>query len=83
MPDFVWQEYALDQTINDRGIQLDLQLVQQAIRMDTLTKDKLLHLLQKSDRLGQSELCSANETMAGGTRTGVRIVGQKKKYRNN
>ncbi|WP_295219226.1 DNA polymerase [Ruminococcus sp.] len=46
VPDFVWQEYALDQTINDRGIQLDLQLVQQAIRMDTLTKDKLLHLLK-------------------------------------
>lgn len=46
VPDFVWQEYALDQTVNDRGIQLDLQLVQQAIRMDTLTKDKLLHQLK-------------------------------------
>ena len=46
VPEFVWQEYALDQSINDRGIQLDLQLVQQAIRMDTLTKDKLLHLLK-------------------------------------
>ena len=42
VPEFVWQEYALDQSINDRGIQLDLQLVQQAIRMDTLTKDKPL-----------------------------------------
>ena len=46
VPEFVWQEYVLDQTINDRGIQLDLQLVQQAIRMDTLTKDKLLHQLK-------------------------------------
>ena len=46
VPEFVWQEYALDQTVNDRGIQLDLQLVQQAIRMDTLTKDKLLHQLK-------------------------------------
>lgn len=46
VPEFVWQEYALDQSINDRGIQLDLQLVQQAIRMDTLTKDKLLHQLK-------------------------------------
>ena len=46
VPDFVWQEYALDQTVNDRGIQLDLQLVQQAIHMDTLTKDKLLHQLK-------------------------------------
>ena len=46
VPEFVWQEYVLDQSINDRGIQLDLQLVQQAIRMDTLTKDKLLHQLK-------------------------------------
>ena len=46
VPEFVWQEYALDQTVNDRGIQLDLQLVQQAIRMDTLTKDKLLQQMK-------------------------------------
>lgn len=46
VPDFVWQEYALDQTVNDRGIQVDLQLVQQAIRMDALTKDKLLQRMK-------------------------------------
>mgnify|MGYP004514019807 FL=1 len=46
VPEFVWQEYALDQTVNDRGIQLDLQLVQQAIRMDALTKDKLLQRMK-------------------------------------
>ena len=46
VPEFVWREYDLDQTVNDRGIQLDLQLVQQAIRMDSLTKDKLLHQLK-------------------------------------
>ena len=46
VPEFVWQEYALDQTVNDRGIQVDLQLVQQAIRMDTLTKDKLLQQMK-------------------------------------
>ena len=46
VPEFVWQEYALDQTINDRGIQVDLQLVQQAIRMDALTKDKLLQRMK-------------------------------------
>ncbi len=78
VPDFVWQEYVLDQSINDRGIQLDLQLVQQAIRMDTLTKGQAAASTEKSDRLGQSELCSANETVADGTRTGVRIVGQKR-----
>ena len=46
VPEFVWQEHALDQTVNDRGIQVDLQLVQQAIRMDALTKDKLLQRMK-------------------------------------
>lgn len=46
VPEFVWQEYALDQTVNDRGIQVDLQLVQQAIRMDALTKDKLFQRMK-------------------------------------
>ena len=46
VPEFVWREYDLDQTVNDRGIQLDLQLVQQAIRMDALTKDKLLQRMK-------------------------------------
>ena len=46
VPEFVWQEYALDQSVNDRGIQVDLQLVQQAIRMDALTKDKLLQRMK-------------------------------------
>ncbi|MEE0379726.1 MAG: DNA polymerase [Ruminococcus sp.] len=46
VPEFVWQEYALDQTVNDRGIQVDLQLVQQAIRMDALTKDTLLQRMK-------------------------------------
>lgn len=46
VPEFVWQEYALDQIVNDRGIQVDLQLVQQAIRMDALTKDKLLQRMK-------------------------------------
>ena len=46
VPEFVWQEYALDQTVNDRGIPVDLQLVQQAIRMDARTKDKLLQRMK-------------------------------------
>ena len=33
--------YALDQTINDRGVQVDLQLVGNAVRMDTIYKTRL------------------------------------------
>lgn len=34
VPEFIWQEYALDQEINDRGIALDMQLVRNAIAFD-------------------------------------------------
>ena len=47
VPDFVWDEYHLDQEINDRGIRLDLSLVENAIRMDTLSREELTGQMQR------------------------------------
>ncbi len=41
VPDFVWEEFWLDQEINDRGILLDMTLVENAIALDGISKDKL------------------------------------------
>ena len=41
VPDFVWDEFWLDQEINDRGILLDMTLVENAIALDEISKDKL------------------------------------------
>ena len=41
VPDSVWEEYHLDQEINDRGVRLDMELVHQAIEMDTCSREKL------------------------------------------
>lgn len=41
VPDFVWEEYHIDQEINDRGIALDMTLVEQAIAMDERSKEAL------------------------------------------
>lgn len=41
VPDFIWDEYHLDQEINDRGILVDMKLVEQAIAIDARTKDSL------------------------------------------
>lgn len=41
VPDFVWEEFWLDQEINDRGILLDLTLVRNAIALNEISKDKL------------------------------------------
>ena len=42
VPDTVWDEYHLSEEINDRGIMIDRQLVQEAVEIDTLTKRDLL-----------------------------------------
>ena len=42
----IWQEYILDQEINDRGVRLDQELVQQAIQMDTHSRQDLMTVMQ-------------------------------------
>lgn len=41
VPDSVWEEYHIDQEINDRGVRLDMELVHQAINMDTRSREEL------------------------------------------
>lgn len=47
VPDIVWDEYHLDQEINDRGIALDMDLVENAIKFDALSKTSLMAAMQK------------------------------------
>ena len=42
VPDFLWKQYATDQRINDRGIEIDRTLAEQAIRCDEEMKEKNL-----------------------------------------
>lgn len=51
VPDAVWDEYHLDQEINDRGILIDHELVTQAIRMDAISRDKLIAELKEKTGL--------------------------------
>ena len=41
VPDAVWDEYHLDQEINDRGIRVDMPFVKQCIALDAETRDSL------------------------------------------
>ena len=41
VPDFIWDEYHLDQEINDRGILIDMQLVNNAIAFDERSKSDI------------------------------------------
>lgn len=47
VPDSVWEEYAIDQEINDRGVRIDGVLVQNAIAMDTEIKEELKTKMQE------------------------------------
>lgn len=46
VPDFVWDEYHLDQQINDRGIMIDRIVVKNAIQIDEKAKADLSHKIQ-------------------------------------
>lgn len=47
VPDFVWDEYHLNQEINDRGIALDMEVVENAIAFDAKSKAELAEKMQE------------------------------------
>ena len=47
VPEDVWEQYHQDQEINDRGIALDMELVENAIRMDTQSRNELTAAMQR------------------------------------
>ena len=51
VPDFVWEEYHLDQEINDRGIAIDMEFVENAIRLDERSKAELSEEMKKCTSL--------------------------------
>jgi DNA polymerase len=46
VPEFIWDEYHLDQEINDRGIMLDMAVVENAIAFDEKSKSALMLQMQ-------------------------------------
>ena len=51
VPEEEWQNYILDQQINDRGIQLDLELVSKAIQCDEKVREELTSRLKELTEL--------------------------------
>jgi DNA polymerase len=47
VPESVWQEYSLDQEINDLGVGLDMDFVQSAIDADIHSRTELMRLMQE------------------------------------
>ncbi len=51
VPEFVWEEYWLDQEVNDRGIGVDMEMVAQAIAMDARAKAELTTAMKELTEL--------------------------------
>ncbi len=51
VPDFIWEEYHLDQEINDRGIMIDRMMVEQALRIDGFSRADLMQKMQQKTGL--------------------------------
>jgi len=47
VPEEVWNEYHLDQEINDRGVSLDMPFVNEAIKMDNRSRSELLQKMKR------------------------------------
>ena len=46
VPEKIWDEYHLDQEINDRGVRIDMELVRRAIEMDARSRQELTEAMQ-------------------------------------
>ena len=51
VPDEVWDEYHIDQEINDRGIPVDMTMVRQAITIDSQSRERLMALMREMTEL--------------------------------
>ena len=46
VPEEIWDQYHLDQEINDRGVELDMNLVEQALNMDARSRKELTEAMK-------------------------------------
>ena len=51
VPDFLWDEYHIDQEINDRGIGIDMQFVNNAIAFDKISKGTIAEQMKNMTNL--------------------------------
>lgn len=65
VPNCVWDEYHIDQEINDRGIMLDMNVVTNAIQFDTFSKARLMGTLKdKTDLENPNSVAQMKDWLA-------------------
>jgi DNA polymerase len=77
VPDAVWDEYHLDQRINDRGVLVDRTLVQKAIEMDGLSRKELVSRMKQLTDLENPNSVSQVKTWLSENGLEVDSLGKK------
>ena len=77
VPDFVWAEYHLDQEINDRGIALDMQVVEEAIILDGETRQELQETMKGLTNLDNPNSVAQMKQWLSDQGTEVESLGKK------
>jgi len=77
VPDAVWDEYHLDQRINDRGVMVDRTLVQRAIEMDNLSRQELVSRMRELTDLENPNSVSQVKTWLAENGLEVESLGKK------
>lgn len=77
VPDSVWDEYHIDQMINDRGILCDTDVVENAIKIDERTKADLMRQLQDLTGLENPNSVAQMKDWLAGEGVAVDSLGKK------
>ena len=77
VPDSIWDEYHLDQRINDRGVLVDRQLVRSAIEMDSQSRYELVSRMQEITDLENPNSVSQVKTWLSENGLEVDSLGKK------
>jgi DNA polymerase len=77
VPDAIWDEYHLDQRINDRGVLIDRELVQRAIKMDSQSRHELVCRMKELTDLENPNSVSQVKTWLAENGLEVESLGKK------
>jgi DNA polymerase len=77
VPDFIWREYLLDQQINDRGVTLDMTLVNNAIAADVRSRTELTRLMREITELDNPNSVSQMKTWLADNGLETKTLGKK------
>lgn len=77
VPDNVWEEYWLNEAINDRGVLVDMPLVNEAVRIDGIVREKLITKIQSLTDLDNPNSVVQMKSWLSGNGVEMESLGKK------